>query len=53
MHFVTPEFPSPYAYLDEFLNGKQSVRRLNSSEAEFTRGRLPEVTEIVVLQYAL
>jgi hypothetical protein len=49
MHFVNPKFLHPIAYVDEFLKDKQNVRRLNSTEAEFTMNKPSEVTEVVVL----
>ena len=43
----------PVAGVDEFLQGKESVTRLSSSEAEFKKGELPAATQIIVLQPAL
>jgi hypothetical protein len=39
--------------VDEFLQGKDNVTRLDVSEAEFKQGVLPTVTQIVVLKPAL
>jgi len=43
----------PVAGVDEFLQGKESVTRLSSSEVEFKKGELPAKTQIIVLQPAL
>ena len=53
MHCKTPKCNWPLNTAEDFLAGKKNVRKLNSSEAEFKAGTLPESTEIVVLQPAL
>ncbi len=53
MHFKTGKVGFDLATVDEFLSGKQRVRRVDGSEIEITRETLPEPTEIVVLQPAL
>jgi len=53
MHYKTPKLDFPIAGVDEFVKGKANVRALDSSEAEFKLGELPDATEIVVLQPAL
>jgi Predicted Zn-dependent hydrolases of the beta-lactamase fold len=53
MHFKTPECAYPIASVDDFLKGKEIVKRVESSEMEFEQGRLPSATEIVLLQPAL
>jgi len=41
------------ASVDEFLQGKRNVSRLDTSEVEFKQGKLPESTQIIVLKSAL
>jgi L-ascorbate metabolism protein UlaG (beta-lactamase superfamily) len=53
MHFKTAKCGYPIAGVDEFLKGKENVRRETASEAEFTKEGLPPQTEIVVLEHAL
>ncbi len=53
MHFKTPRCTYPMAGVEDFLKGKQNVRRVGDSEVEFERERLPAATEIVLLQPAL
>jgi L-ascorbate metabolism protein UlaG (beta-lactamase superfamily) len=53
MHYKTPKCDLPITGVEDFLAGKKNVKKLNSSEAEFKAGKLPEATEIVVLQPAL
>ncbi len=43
----------PVAGVDEFLQGKTEVKRLNSSEAEFKKEQLPAKTQVIVLRPAL
>jgi len=53
MHFKTPKCAYPIAGVEDFLKGKKNVRKVESSEVEFEREKLPAVTEIVLLQPAL
>jgi len=53
MHYKTPKCDFPITGVEDFLAGKKNVKKLNSSETEFKAGKLPETTEIVVLQSAL
>ncbi len=53
MHFKTPKCDYPIAGVEDFLGGKENVRRVGNSEADFERERLPAATEIVLLQPAL
>ena len=53
MHYKTPKVDFALAPVDDFLAGKQRVRKVEGSEVEVTRDSLPEPTEIVVLQPAL
>jgi L-ascorbate metabolism protein UlaG (beta-lactamase superfamily) len=48
MHYKTPGSNYPIGEVDEFLKGKNNVRRLDSSEVEINRETLPEKTEIIV-----
>jgi L-ascorbate metabolism protein UlaG (beta-lactamase superfamily) len=53
MHCKTPKCDWPLNTVDDFVAGKKNVRKLNSSEVEFKADKLPESTEIVVLQPAM
>ena len=54
MHYRTDKCPTfPVAGVDEFLQGKSEVRRLDTSEVEFKEGELPTSTQIIVLKSAL
>ncbi len=53
MHFKNDKLDFPIAVVDDFLEGKGNVRKLDSSEIEFKAGALPADTEIVVLKPAL
>jgi L-ascorbate metabolism protein UlaG (beta-lactamase superfamily) len=52
MHYKTVKCDWPLNTVDDFVVDKKNVNRMNSSEIEFKGGKLPEVTEIVVLQPA-
>jgi len=53
MHFKTEKNDFPITGVDEFLRGKEGIRRLGTSEAEFKPGELPTITQIIVLEPAL
>lgn len=53
MHYKTDKTTLPIAPVDNFLQGKQNVRKLNTSEYEVTRETLPDQREIIVLKHAL
>ena len=53
MHYQTEKTSLPFSGVDEFLKGKQNVKKLNTSEIEFTTATLPVKTEIVVLKPSL
>ena len=54
MHFQNERCPNfPVAGVDDFLQGKPDVTRLNTSETEFRQGELPATTQIMVLKPAL
>jgi L-ascorbate metabolism protein UlaG (beta-lactamase superfamily) len=53
MHFKTEKCGYPIAGVEPFLQGKKGVRRVGSSEADFTKETLPATSEIVVLEHAL
>jgi L-ascorbate metabolism protein UlaG (beta-lactamase superfamily) len=53
MHYKTEKADFPIAGVEDFLKGKTTVSRINSSEVELLKDKLPQVTQIVVLQYAL
>ncbi|MFH0913688.1 MAG: hypothetical protein V1849_00145 [Chloroflexota bacterium] len=52
MHFQTEKTTLPIAGVDEFLQGKTSVTRLDTSETELRAGGLPATTRIIVLKPA-
>jgi len=52
MHYKGPGNDYPVARVDDFLKGKQNVKRVQGSEITLDKDRLPE-DEIVVLQAAL
>ena len=51
MHYKTEKVDFPIAPLDEFLAGKENVRKTGTSEVEIST--LPETREIWVLEHAL
>ena len=54
MHFNNERCKDfPVAGVDDFLQGKDNVTRLDSSETEFKAGELPAAAQIVVLKPAL
>lgn len=53
MHFKTPKIRFPFAPVDDFLRGKENVRRPGGSEIAVTKGNLPSEPQIVVLEPAL
>ena len=50
MHFKTDKCGFPIAGVDEFLKGKDEVKKLDTSEVEFEQEELPPTTQIIVLQ---
>lgn len=52
MHFRNSKCSFPIADVEPFLEGKENVKRLDSSEAEFHKESLPTETEIIVLKPA-
>jgi len=50
MHYKNDKCQFPISGVDDFLEGKVSVRKLDSSEDEFKTGALPAETEIIVLK---
>ncbi len=53
MHFKNDRLDFPIAGVDDFLQGKEGVTKLDSSEVEFKAGELPTTTQIMVLKPAL
>ena len=53
MHYNNEKCAFPIAGVDEFIQGKRDVSKLDTSEAEFKQGELPPSTKIVVLKSAL
>jgi L-ascorbate metabolism protein UlaG (beta-lactamase superfamily) len=52
MHYKTPKLDFPVSGVDDFLQGKSSVKRVDSSEIDVEKGNLPGSTEVVILQSA-
>lgn len=53
MHYKTDKCDYPIAGVDSFLEGKESVSRLDASEVELKSGELPVSTQIIVPKSAL
>jgi L-ascorbate metabolism protein UlaG (beta-lactamase superfamily) len=53
MHFKTPKCAYPLAGVEDFLKGKKNVKKVEGSEVEFQREKLPTATEIMLMQSAL
>jgi L-ascorbate metabolism protein UlaG (beta-lactamase superfamily) len=53
MHCKTSKCNWPLNTIEDFLAGKKNVKNMNSSEIEFKAGKLPQTTEIIVLEPAL
>lgn len=53
MHYKTDKCGFPIATVDEFLKGKARVKKLDLSEIEIEKDKLPKETEIIVLKYSL
>ncbi len=53
MHYKTNKCAFPISGVDEFLQGKKNVSRLDASEVELKSGKLPADTQIIVLQPSL
>jgi L-ascorbate metabolism protein UlaG (beta-lactamase superfamily) len=52
MHYKNEKLDFPIAGVDDFLEGKGNVRKMDSSEIELKAGALPTENEIVVLKPA-
>lgn len=52
MHFKTDKCGFPIAKVDDFLEGKDSVVKLSSTETEIIKNELPPPTQIRVLDHA-
>lgn len=53
MHYKNDKCQMPLAEVDDFLKGKERVRRVGSSEVEIKKDSLPPRTEVIVLEHAL
>jgi len=53
MHYKNERCDYTIAAVDEFLQGKERVSQLDTSETEFERGELPASTQIIILKPAL
>ncbi len=53
MHYSTAKCAYPISGVEDFLKGKANVKRMDASEVEFSKNKLPSPTEIVVLKHAL
>jgi L-ascorbate metabolism protein UlaG (beta-lactamase superfamily) len=49
-HYSNYKCTFKFAILDEFLDGKQNVIRLDTSEIEMNKEQLPQFTQIIVLK---
>ncbi len=52
MHYKTEAIGFPIAGVDEFIKGKENVKRIGRSEVDITRENLPAKTEIWVLEHS-
>ncbi|HTY81477.1 MAG TPA: MBL fold metallo-hydrolase [Dehalococcoidales bacterium] len=53
MHYKTDKISIPIKPPDEFLKGRNNVKRPDTSEIEIKAGKLPAKPEIIMLKYAL
>jgi len=53
MHYKTAKCDFPIAGVEQFLQDKKEVKRLDASEVEFKADELPPSTQIIVLKPAL
>jgi L-ascorbate metabolism protein UlaG (beta-lactamase superfamily) len=53
MHFKTLKCALPISGVEDFLKGKATPKRPNTSEVSFNKAALPQQMEIVVLEHAL
>ena len=53
MHFKTPNCAYPITGVEDFLKSKKNVRRVEDSEVDLERERLPATAEIVLLRPAM
>ena len=53
MHYKTAKCGLLLAGVDDFLRGKENVKKLDASEVEFKQEELPSPTQIIVLKSAL
>jgi L-ascorbate metabolism protein UlaG (beta-lactamase superfamily) len=53
MHVKTPKCDYPITGAEDFLEGRSNTRRMDASEIEVRKDRLPAETETVVLRHAL
>ena len=49
-HYSNVKCTFKFAILDEFLDGKINITRMDSSEVEFVKGQRPESPQIIVLK---
>jgi len=52
MHFKVPGLKLPLASVEEFLKGKDNVKRLTTNEVEVKKEELPSETTIMLLQHS-
>ncbi len=50
MHYKTDAIDFPIVKVDEFLKDKKNVKKINSSEIDISKDKLPKTTEIWVLE---
>jgi len=49
MHCKTAKCNWPLNTIEDFMAGKKNIKKMNSSEIEFSAGTLSQPTEIVIL----
>ncbi|MBN1375104.1 MAG: MBL fold metallo-hydrolase [Dehalococcoidia bacterium] len=52
MHYKTDRCQWLKSTADDFIKGKKHVRKLDSNEVEFSSGKLPEESEVLILKYS-
>jgi L-ascorbate metabolism protein UlaG (beta-lactamase superfamily) len=52
MHYKSEKIEVPLAPVEDFIKGKNRVRKVNGPEIELTLENLPREPEIVLLQFA-
>jgi L-ascorbate metabolism protein UlaG (beta-lactamase superfamily) len=53
MHYLTDKISIPISTADNFLKGKDNIKRIDGSEIELKVGEIPVSNQIIVLKYSL